>query len=713
MKISGTAGLRWPQLNLLAVFLMVSLLSSTSWAQVDYYWAAQSGDWGTATNWNPNGVPGATDNAYLHQSDANNRTVSYRNIYPVAPTLGSVIINASGTGTMTLELATAGLAGTLVSNLVTVGNMNQGVLNQSDGILDADPGYLILGNQAGGTGTYNLTGGALTAANTFVGNDGTGTFTQNGGTHTVANELNVGLNAGSTGTYNLQNGTIDSNYMFVGYNGTGTFNQTGGAVNITGGGHLGVGREAGSTGVYNLQGGTFDTTGELYVGWSGTGTFNQTGGAVTATGDINMAEQNTGRATYNLQVGNLAANGLFVGMWGIGTFNQSAGTTLNLNTLYLDSQAGTSVFNQAGGATAVAGHLGVGREPGSHGEYNLENGTLTAGNLFVGYEGTGTFNQTGGACTVNEYIHMGTWNAAAVGTYNLQGGTLAAVNLYLGGLGSGAFNQSGASTFTIDELHVNNGTYALAGGTLNATTINLNPGCIFSQTGGTLNFTTFNHQGGEVQGSLQNPAGGTYIYDNGTFTGRLLNSGTAIFNADFTAGNGMAHYSILTLDPGRSLTFNGQGLTVDQGGAFTQNGGTLTAASETIGNTGIGTFTQAGGTHNVTNILTLAANPGSTGTFNLQGGALSAGTINLNAGGTFNRTGGTLNYTTLSLQGGEFVGDLVNQGLLRGTGPITGNVVNQGNVNPGLSPGILNIVGSYHPGRGRHLHAGDRLRHQL
>jgi hypothetical protein len=234
----------------------------------------------------------------------------------------------------------------------------------------------------------------------------------------------------------------------------------------------------------------------------------------------------------------------------------------------------------------------LGREPGRLGEYNLQNGTLVTGDLFVGYEGTGTFNQTGGTHTVNGDIRLGDFNAAASGTYNLQGGTLFANNLHVGNLGTGTFNQSGNSTFTItNDLNVNNGTYALGGGTLNTNNIYLTPGGIFNQTGGTLNFTTFNHQGGEVQGSLQNPVGGTYNYDSGTFTGRLLNSGTANFNADFTAGNGMAHYSTLTLDTGRSLTFNGQGLTVDQGGAFTQNGGTLTAASETIGNTGIGTFT--------------------------------------------------------------------------------------------------------------------------
>ena len=73
--------------------------------------------------------------------------------------------------------------------------------------------------------------------------------------------------------------------------------------------------------------------------------------------------------------------------------------------------------------------------------------------------------------------------------------------------------------------------------------IYLNADGIFNQTGGNLNYTTFYHQGGEVQGSLVNQS--VYIYDSGSFNGRLLNygAGTVTFNADFTAGNGLAHHS--------------------------------------------------------------------------------------------------------------------------------------------------------------------------
>ena len=43
-----------------------------------------------------------------------------------------------------------------------------------------------------------------------------------------------------------------------------------------------------------------------------------------------------------------------------------------------------------------------------------------------------------------------------------------------------------------------------SGGSLSASTVNLNAGGIFNQTGGSLNAATFNQQGGTVTGALEN-----------------------------------------------------------------------------------------------------------------------------------------------------------------------------------------------------------------
>ena len=75
----------------------------------------------------------------------------------------------------------------------------------------------------------------------------------------------------------------------------------------------------------------------------------------------------------------------------------------------------------------------------------------------------------------------------------------------------------------------------------------------------------------------------------------------------------------------------------------------LAVGFEYIGNAGTGSFTQSGGTHTVSDTLTIASGmPGSSGTYDLQGGYLSATNIYLNYGGVLN-LGGGLNYSNFYL----------------------------------------------------------------
>ena len=133
------------------------------------------------------------------------------------------------------------------------------------------------------------------------------------------------------------------------------------------------------------------------------------------------------------------------------------------------------------------------------------------------------------------------------------------------------------------------GTYNLQGGSLTAGAINLYNG-IFDLAGGSLGATTFTQQGGEVQGNLENL--GAFIYDGGTFIGRLLNYGSVTFNNDFTAGDGLANYSAtpVTIDAGRTVTLNGSGL--DNQGSLVVNG--ILAGSGPLLNNTTGTLTGSG-----------------------------------------------------------------------------------------------------------------------
>ena len=51
--------------------------------------------------------------------------------------------------------------------------------------------------------------------------------------------------------------------------------------------------------------------------------------------------------------------------------------------------------------------LTLGSNNGGIGTYNLMGGSLQAGLEYIGYSGTGTFNQTGGTNTVVNFLALG------------------------------------------------------------------------------------------------------------------------------------------------------------------------------------------------------------------------------------------------------------------------------------------------------------------
>ena len=116
-----------------------------------------------------------------------------------------------------------------VANNENVGLSGTGTFTQSGGINNC--GYLILGYNAGGSGTYNLSGtGYLSAAGYRErGLSGTGTFTQSGGTNNCGASLNLGYNPGSSGTYNLNGGLLILSSLSQG-SGAAAFNFSGGTL---------------------------------------------------------------------------------------------------------------------------------------------------------------------------------------------------------------------------------------------------------------------------------------------------------------------------------------------------------------------------------------------------------------------------------------------------------------------------------------------------
>ncbi len=257
-----------------------------------------------------------------------------------------------------------------------MGFNGQGTFTQTGGTLNSS-GIMVLGHEAGATGTYTLQDGTVNAQSITVGQSGQGTFTQSGGSLTI----------GSGGQ------------LRVGFTGSGTFTQTGGSVNFvsspTTTDYLKIGANGG-TGYYYLQGdaATLTMDGLVQVGWTNNGTggrgyFYQSGGthSITRTtlpesgGDGGRLLLGYGKDTsgyYELSGGQLTVGGKEI--LGLSVPGQSGGT---------------GVFVQTGGTNTITGTTqpdGVGRlvagwYDNSVGTYELRGGVFRADRIILGNDG--------------------------------------------------------------------------------------------------------------------------------------------------------------------------------------------------------------------------------------------------------------------------------------------------------------------------------------
>jgi fibronectin-binding autotransporter adhesin len=272
----------------------------------------------------------ATNELFISQNSATNTLTISANI------TGGVDLLKSGAGTLVLS-------GT---NTYTGWNyLNSGTVSITGGSIGISPfsgsaGDTYVGQAYGNTAVLDISNGAtLTSGRTVMGGD-------------------PGNNAGGTGTINQSGGTINSNYWFsVGTFGTGTYNMTGGILNTNPAGfgvsELEISVFSSGSGTVNLSGNAqinIDHNGVLIFGDAGStqnGTFNQNGGTVTCYSD--------GGTTVG------GGGGVVMGQSGTGvyTYNLNAGT---LTTPAVSHGTGTAVFNFNGGmlqaAESTAGFLG-------------------------------------------------------------------------------------------------------------------------------------------------------------------------------------------------------------------------------------------------------------------------------------------------------------------------------------------------------------------
>jgi hypothetical protein len=616
-------------------------LPAVATAQTSQWVGGNSGDWNTASHWNPSGEPGANDTVNVTSAAGVTQTISY-DYTGSAVTLNELnlgLTGGSGTASETINMSTD----TLTANNETVGYSGAGgngigMFDQSGGLNNIDYN-LYLGANTTDKGSYNLSAGSLSASGAVesVGYDGTGIFNQTGGANSSGGLEIAYTNSGATGTYNLSAGSLSVVEEAVGYSGAGIFNQTGGTNTIPGGGELDIGAVHDSVGTYTLSAGSATVNGNAYVGGLSAGA----GGAGTLT--VSNAGQMTVTGSLEIYPGsqnvlNLNGGSLTVGILSFSSpFNQFVWTsgTLHLTgasdeNITIDSTSAANFGDSAGTANSFV--LGAGQA--------LE----VNGNEYMGYNGTGNFSQTGGANAIigGHQFYVGL-NAGTNGTYTLSGGSLLVASFEdVADSGTGTFNQSGGTNRISNQLYLgynggSNGRYTLSGGSLSVGSFEdvANSG-----------MGTFNQSGGA----------NTINSDNDLYLG--FNSGSA--------------------------------------GTYTLSGaGSLSASGgEVVGYSGTGNFNQTGGTNTSSNLY-IANNSGSTGTYALSNaGSLSvtgSERVGYNGTGNFTQSGGT-NTVVGELDLGEASGSAGTYTLNVGTANVSGNVyVGGSNLGPG-GAGILNVA---------------------
>ena len=352
----------------------------------DKYWVGGNGSWDDANNWSlmergPGGAgaPQPGETAFLIQSDAIDRTVSY--VRPEDPYwwFYELRVDATGTGRITF-------------------------LQSQDDLYLPDGGSVSIGID--GTATYNQTGGRLSLGHALV-NDGL---------------IKLGINPTGNGTYNLEGGLLGLyGVATVGGYGTGTFNQSGGSAYFEG-------VVIGDKGTYNISDGSVGMGGEnLGVTVNPGGAINQSGGTVYLSADNSMM------GTYNLSGGTLNKGSQTLDI--SGTFNQSGGTLAGgYSTLDI-----SGTFNQSGGTNVVpTGYGPYNWGTSNSGTYNLSGGILTFvdyGFFDTGIENSGTFNYSGGSMVLTDprpdpdpsfvgFNNSGTFNLSGSGTRTVEGNIL-------------------------------------------------------------------------------------------------------------------------------------------------------------------------------------------------------------------------------------------------------------------------------------------------
>jgi hypothetical protein len=295
---------------------------------------------------------------------------------------------------------------------IFVGRGETGVLNMTSGSASSGA-WLVVGIGATGNGSFNLSGGTVTAStvggaafSTIGAGGGTGLVHQTGGTWIDNNKTVLGENAGGTGTFQLDGGLLRTGAVETG-GGTGNLNLNGGTLRAT---RNSANFISANTTVNVQNGGArIDTDGfnvTAAANLVGTGSLEKQGaGTLTLSGNGNSVGQVLVSAGTLFVTGALTSTGTIsvTGTGSIGAGDASSGITGNLAIAEggtLDISLG--LLTLGSGATLSFGGfdfddiIGFDVDTAANGTYTLIEGDFTLNPANLAHFGAGNALDLGG-----------------------------------------------------------------------------------------------------------------------------------------------------------------------------------------------------------------------------------------------------------------------------------------------------------------------------
>ena len=381
----------------ISIFTIVVAMSQPLLAQST--WTGAGGNWSTAANWSPSGVPASGANIIIADPTTNGITLDGT----TSRTVGSITFGPSGTRTSSFTIATQ-----TTTNSLTIGGgvIANGALTGTTNVLTMRGNYIVSANQG-----WSVGGTA---------NGDNGVFVR--GVSDSANALPTGslvLNANLT-----KSGTGQLDFASVQVSGTGNLITDSGTLKFNAGsnqplivgGSGNVTMNGSSTLTIAKNSGTLSVTRAIVM--------NATSTLSPRSNTVDIASSIAFNGTHTLDPNNTTN---LTGAWtGSGTVNRSGSGTLNL-TGSLTGFTGT--LNLNAGTNNLAGPIG-----GSV--------AVTAGTTTFGGNVGGSLSLAAGATLSGEIT--------ATGGLTLQGGTFGADPTSPPSLGtSGNLNLSGTNTVVL------------------------------------------------------------------------------------------------------------------------------------------------------------------------------------------------------------------------------------------------------------------------